>query len=228
MLTPSPAGCSPRPSIVWAAPPGPGCGSSHCCTGFGSSRSRRSWWWGVGPAGSFWWPGRGAQSSETPGTSSPMRSAPTCGEGRTGWREGEGKRENEVENMLTCVNIINSEYDILTWLKGCCWRASACSRSPAVKGTCWGLRSPCIRSPCTAGRTTRTRTAAGWCWGRSDETWSLFPSGSHSWPTDKTDGGRGEDTLSGLARHFHLRYFVLDWLVFITQMDKKLISYSVY
>lgn len=90
----------------------------------------------------------------------------------------------EHVGMLTCVNIINSEYDILTWLKGCCWRVSACSRSPAVKGTCWGLRSPCIRSPCTAGRTTRTHTAAGWCWGRSDETWSLFPSGSHSWPTD--------------------------------------------
>lgn len=42
VLSNSPAGCSPRPSSVWGAPPGLGCGSSRCCTGFGSSQNQRS------------------------------------------------------------------------------------------------------------------------------------------------------------------------------------------
>lgn len=87
--------------------------------------------------------------------------------------------------LLACVSSLNSVYGVLTWLKGCCWHVSACSRSPAATETCWGLRSPCTRSPCTAGQTTRTHTAAGWCWGRSGETWSLFPSGSRSWWMDR-------------------------------------------
>lgn len=70
--------------------------------------------------------------------------------------------------------------DISTWLKGCCWRVSACFRSLVAKGTYWGLRSPCIQLPCTTGQRTHTHTAAGWCWGRSDGTWSWFPSGNHS------------------------------------------------
>lgn len=91
VLSNSPAGCSPRPSSVWGAPPGLGCGSSRCCTGFGSSRNQRFWWWGVGPAGSSWSPGHDAQSSETPGISSLRRSAPPCGGGQTDWRD-EGRR----------------------------------------------------------------------------------------------------------------------------------------
>lgn len=42
VLSNSPAGCSPRPSSVWGVPPGLECGSSRCCTGFGSSRNQRS------------------------------------------------------------------------------------------------------------------------------------------------------------------------------------------
>lgn len=102
LLCSSPAGCSPRPSTEWGAPPGLGCGSSRCCTGSGSSRNRRSWWWGVGPEGSFWLPGRGAQSSETPGISSLMRSAPPCEGGQTDWGD-EGRRESVT--MVTRINI---------------------------------------------------------------------------------------------------------------------------
>lgn len=179
VLRNSPAGCSPRPSSVWAAPPGLGCGSSRCCTGFDSSRNQRSWWWGAGPAGSSWWPGRGAQSSETPGISSLRRSAPPCGGGQTDWREGGGKEES-VATAAGCKAWRHKSVTLSTWLKGCCWRVSACFRSLAAKGTCWGLRSPCIQLPCTTGQRTHTRTAAGWCWGRSGGTWSWSPSGSRS------------------------------------------------
>lgn len=78
LLFPSPVGCSPRPSSVWAAQRAPVYDSNRYCTSFCSCQNQRSLWWDGGPGGSSVWPDHDAQSSEKPSTSSQKRSAPTC------------------------------------------------------------------------------------------------------------------------------------------------------
>lgn len=74
----SPGGCSPKTSSVWAAPLGPGCGSSRRCTGFCSCQSLRSLSCSFCPPGNCVWPSLGGQNSKRRGTSSPRLSEQPC------------------------------------------------------------------------------------------------------------------------------------------------------
>ena len=80
-------------SSVSVAPPCPGCGSNHRCTGFCSCRSRLSLSCSFCPPGNSAWPNLDGRNSERRGTSSPTLSERPCGKGYWSWR---GEIRNSV------------------------------------------------------------------------------------------------------------------------------------